>query len=240
MLERSQIAGHLVRAVVGRAPDIVVGADLVVVQIALLTSAGRRPAGELQASAVTTRQGEVIDDYRAADTGVSDAAAELDVGLESGQAVRLVVGIRVGEARAGRRRCGSRRCGSGRCCSRRSGRRCCRCWSRSCWCCSGRRSAAHDIRTRRRGPGYVAEDQGPFPLWRRRPRDGDRGRGSLGKIPAPRPAVEGIGLTGLDRGSGNDVTRRGMVREAERRDSGRVVTKTVAVGICPCRVRDER
>src|SRR5215469_3502755 len=49
-------AGPSACAVVGSTPDGVVGADLMIVQIALLTSAGRHPAGELQASAVTALQ----------------------------------------------------------------------------------------------------------------------------------------------------------------------------------------
>src|SRR5262249_49234786 len=137
-------------AVVGRTPDGVVGADLMVVQIALLTSAGRRPAGELQTSAVTALQGKVIDDDRAADSCMCDAAVDVDIGLERGQAVRLVVGVGVGEARAGLSRCGTRR-------SRRAGR-----GSGGGGRGSRRGGTADHVCTRWRGPGAVAEYQRPL------------------------------------------------------------------------------
>src|SRR5215469_12279493 len=108
---RSRGRRRSARAVVRRAPDSVVGADLVVIEVALLPSAGRRPASELQASTVTALHGEVTHDDTAADPGMSDAAIDMYVAREGCQAISLVVGIRVREAGA-RLGAGLRRCGN--------------------------------------------------------------------------------------------------------------------------------
>ena len=109
---RSRGRRRSARAVVRRTPDSVVGADLMVVEVALLPSAGRRPASELQASTVAALHGEVTHDDSAADSRMADAAIDRYVGREECQAIGLVVGKRVGQAvRRGsggaRGRCGS-------------------------------------------------------------------------------------------------------------------------------------
>src|SRR5215469_7543589 len=105
--------GESARAVVRCTPDSVVGADLLVVEVALLPSASRRPARELQAPSVTALHGEAAHDDTATDPRMADAAIDLYIGLEAGQAIPLVVGIRVREACARRsarlRRRGKRR-----------------------------------------------------------------------------------------------------------------------------------
>ena len=102
-------AGHgSTGTVIGSAPDSLVGADLLVVEIALLASAGGGSASELELSAAAALQGEMTDHDRAADAGMSCATAELDVVLESRETVCFVIGIGVGEAHVRPGRCGCR------------------------------------------------------------------------------------------------------------------------------------
>src|SRR5262252_9931340 len=111
--------------VIGSAPDILIGAELLVVEIALLASAGGGSASELELLATAALQREMTDHDRPADAGMPCAAAELDAVLESRETVGFVIGIGIGETRVRPGRCGCcRRAHLG--CRRGFRRRCCR------------------------------------------------------------------------------------------------------------------
>src|SRR6516164_7278832 len=79
-------------------PHILIRADLVIVQIALLPSAGHGPAAEFEALAAMALHREMTHDDVAADPGVSDTALDAYVVLQGGETVAPVVGISVREA----------------------------------------------------------------------------------------------------------------------------------------------